>query len=58
MASPFGKAIQDYLPFVGQIESENVAYRQNLLEGSIGIVLQNPIFGSTNYLYSACQPRT
>lgn len=52
MASPFGAAIRDYLPFVGTIEVENVDYRQHLLEASIQIILQNPLFGSTNYMYS------
>ena len=52
MASPFGAAIQDYLPFVGNIETENVDYRQHLLEASIQVILQNPLFGSTSYMYS------
>lgn len=52
MASPFGAAIREYLPFVGTIEAANVDYRQHLLEASVQIILQNPLFGSTNYMYS------
>ena len=52
MASPFGAAIQAYLPFVGNIEAENVDYRKHLLDVSIQVILQNPVFGSTSYMNS------
>ena len=52
MASPYGDTIKSYLPFVGNIEAENVEYRQRLLQSSIGVILQNPLFGSTTYMYS------
>jgi O-antigen ligase len=52
MASPIGTEVKAYLPFVGSIENENVDYRQHLLEVSIQVILQNPVFGSTSYMYS------
>ena len=52
IASPFGAAVKEYLPFVGNIDVENVEYRQHLLEVSLQIILQNPLFGSSNYMYS------
>lgn len=48
--SDFGKKIVDYLPFVGSVDADNVTYRQNLFETSFQIILDNPFFGSTDYL--------
>lgn len=50
LLSPFGDRIIDHLPFVGTLDAENVAYRRRLLEMSIDIIKQNPIFGSYEYL--------
>lgn len=52
LATPAGERIVDYLPFVGTVEEENVAYRQRLLEVSISVILQNPFFGAYDYMYS------
>lgn len=58
-ALPFGVALMftdagqkaiDYLPFVGTVDKENVTYRQNLFDTSFQIILDNPFFGSTDYL--------
>ena len=51
MASPLRDAVIDHLPFVGTVEAENVVYRQRMLESSIQIILQNPWFGSSDYVY-------
>jgi O-antigen ligase len=48
--SDFGKKIIDYLPFVGSVDADNVTYRQNLFESSFQIILDNPFFGSSDYL--------
>ena len=55
MATPLGEKIIDYLPFVGTIESENVAYRQHLLDVSIQLIFQHPWFGSFDYLYALAE---
>ncbi len=50
MFTDFGQKIIDYLPFVGTVDKENVSYRQNLFDTSFQIILDNPFFGSTDYL--------
>lgn len=47
----FGKALYAYLPFVGTSESESVDYRVRLVEVSMAIFKDNPIFGSFRYIY-------
>jgi O-antigen ligase len=46
----FGQKAIDYLPFIGTVDKENVTYRQNLFDTSFQIILDNPFFGSTDYL--------
>jgi hypothetical protein len=53
LASPYGETLVNYLPFVGTVETENITYRQRLLEVSLQVMMQNPLFGSPNYLESA-----
>ena len=48
--SEYGQKIIDYLPFIGSVDKGNVTYRQNLFEKSFQIILDNPLFGSTDYL--------
>ena len=50
MISPWGDKLVDNLPFVGNIGNETVEYRMRLVETSWQIILQNPIFGSRNFL--------
>jgi O-antigen ligase len=50
MFTDYGQKIIDYLPFMGTVDSENVTYRQNLFDTSFQIILDNPFFGSTDYL--------
>lgn len=50
MVSPMRDTVIDHLPFVGTVEAENVIYRQRMFESSILIILQNPWFGSTDYV--------
>lgn len=52
LVSPYGEKIVSYLPFVGSIAEDNVTYRERLLEVSIGVVLQNPLFGAYDYMQS------
>ena len=52
LVTPAGEKIIDYLPFVGTVEAENVTYRQRLLENSIQVILQNPFFGASDFIYS------
>jgi len=50
LASPAGETILDYLPFVGTLEAENITYRERLLEVSIEVIKQNPLFGAPDVM--------
>lgn len=50
LATPAGKKIIDYLPFVGTVDDETVTYRQLLIEVSLNIIKDNPLFGSFDFL--------
>lgn len=50
MATPAGERLIDYLPFVGSVDEGNVTYRQLLLNVSLEIVKENPLFGSYDFL--------
>lgn len=40
----------DMLPFIGTVDSDNVTYRQRLLEISLGLISQSPWLGVPGYL--------
>ena len=48
--SPLGDTIKDNIPFIGSVGDETVEYRKRLAETSWLLVLQNPVFGSRNFL--------
>jgi O-antigen ligase len=48
--TPQGQRLINLLPFVGKTESENVKYREKLLDMSLLAIERNPWFGSENYL--------
>ena len=50
LATPLGPKVLDNLPFIGSVASDTVAYRQQLLETSLMIIGQNPLFGSPNFM--------
>ena len=50
LVSSVGKELVDYLPFVGTVEAQNVAYRERLFEISLGVVLDHPLFGAWDFL--------
>jgi len=52
LETSLGEKIVSYLPFIGTIEASTITYRQRLVEIAIGVILQNPFFGASNYLYS------
>ena len=45
-----GAGIVDYLPFLGTIDTGNVTYRQRIVEVSMEVVAQNPLFGSYDFM--------
>jgi O-antigen ligase len=50
LASPAGQTLVDYLPYVGTVEAQNIAYRELLFEVSLGVVLDHPWFGAWDFL--------
>jgi len=48
--SPFSDKIASYLPFIGDIDTDNVTYRTRLFDVSMQIISMNPLFGSVNYM--------
>jgi O-antigen ligase len=52
LATPLGEKIIKYLPFVGTVDESTIDFRQRLLEISIQVILQNPVFGGYDYIYA------
>jgi O-antigen ligase len=50
LISPLGSSVIDHLPFIGTIEADNITYRERLFDIGTLIVMQNPFFGSFDYL--------
>jgi hypothetical protein len=49
LATPMGDKVLALLPFVGTVDAENVTFRQDLLNMSLEVILQNPFFGAYDY---------
>jgi O-antigen ligase len=45
--------ILKYLPFFGDVDFENIEYRQRLLEVGFVVIQKNPFFGAYDYIYSS-----
>ena len=52
LVTPAGQSIIDLLPFIGTVQADNVAYRQQFTEISIRFILEHPWFGAYDYLYA------
>lgn len=50
MAAGYAEKIISFLPFVGNVEEENITYRARLFDSAFQIILDNPFFGSNDYL--------
>ena len=50
LLTPLGEIVIDYLPFVGSVDTENVTYRQRLVEISLMIIQEYPLFGIPFFL--------
>ena len=46
----YAEKIISFLPFVGNVEEENITYRTRLFNTAYEIILDNPFFGSNDYL--------
>jgi O-antigen ligase len=47
--APGGQKVLDLLPFIGNVEKENIDYRQRLLDTSYAVIMRQPWFGSPDY---------
>jgi O-antigen ligase len=52
LVSPFGPAVLDRLPFIGNVDADNVVYRQRLFVTSIEVIKDNLLFGTSDALQS------
>ena len=50
LASPAGRTIIDYLPFVGTVDAGTVTYRERLFDISIEVIKQNPVLGAADVM--------
>ena len=48
--SPFADQVVSYLPFVGNVDTDNVTYRTRLFDVSMQVIAMNPLFGSSNFM--------
>lgn len=47
---PTSNNITKIVPFIGQVDSENITYRERLIENSIIVIKENPVFGTPDFL--------
>ena len=50
MIIPGGNSVIETIPFLGAGETKNLTYRQRLLEVSLQVILQNPFFGTHDFM--------
>lgn len=50
LTSPYGQTVLEFLPFIGNVQSENIEYRERLFDVSMAVFWQNPIFGDVNFI--------
>ena len=48
--TPLGNTLMGLIPFVGDVESGNITYRQQILTNSWIVIQRNPLLGSADYL--------
>ncbi|MFG0500283.1 O-antigen ligase family protein [Pseudomonas sp. YQ_13] len=46
---PGGDKVLDLLPFIGNLEKENITYRERLMDNSWIVIQRNPLFGSFDF---------
>ncbi|MNO54532.1 O-Antigen ligase [compost metagenome] len=46
---PGGEKVLDMLPFIGNLEKENITYRERLMDNSWIVIQRNPLFGSFDF---------
>ena len=46
---PGGEKVLDLLPFIGNLEKENITYRERLMDNAWIVIQRNPLFGSFDF---------
>lgn len=52
LATPYHDRVVDLLPFVGTVETNNIEFRQKLIDNSLIVIARNPFFGSFDAMLS------
>lgn len=50
LISPWSNTVIDHLPFIGTVDAANVDYRSRLIDVSLNVLSQSPIFGAWDYM--------
>ncbi|WDI32498.1 O-antigen ligase family protein [Hyphococcus flavus] len=50
LATPYGQKILGLLPFIGDNAGDTISYRQRLLDAAGEVMMESPLFGSSEYL--------
>lgn len=51
LATPFGQSVIGLIPFIGEDDSTGtISYRQQLLDQAWDVILENPLFGSGDFM--------
>lgn len=50
LLSPLGPKLIDLIPFVGDVDPQNAEYRKEFLQQSIPVIIENPFFGTSDYV--------
>jgi O-antigen ligase len=45
-----GRKVLDYLPFIGTVETQNIDFRERLIDVSLRVLANYPIFGALDFL--------
>ena len=48
--TPLGSTLMGLIPFVGDVETGNITYRQQLITNAMIVIMRNPLLGSIDYL--------
>ncbi len=55
LASGQSDKLQNYLPWVGNIDQSTINYRSMLMEKAVVLIINNPLFGARNFLADSAE---
>lgn len=48
--SPYAERLMSFVPFLGEVDEFNVSYRERLIQVSLMVIRENPVFGTPHFL--------